>query len=207
MGYAAGFHGWERVVCVLNTAFGDIADLPFDVRQRRIVGYELRPGEDKKAPRKALAGMLRNTILGMLSHPDSGQQAQSYVLLDCPLTEDEYDIQSVRVHANQYQRLVLDMENPLKNTLTSVHVCYKGFDLFYMPWRHKARKKNEPVAGGYYYYWLSDNQLEALNTKPQTVRFILKGTRCGDHNLVVVWRTGGVGYSREIKVIVEPEPN
>lgn len=89
---------------------------------------------------------------------------------------------------------------------SSVHVCYKEFDLFYIPWAHGDRPKNEPVAGGYYYYWLTDNQLGDLAKKPQTVRFILNGTRCGEHDLVVVWGTEGTTYQRRIKVVVEPEP-
>ena len=206
LGYAAGFHGWERVVCVLNTAFGEIADLPFDIRQRRVVDYELRQGDDKKATRKALAGMLRNTIRDVLARPDPGKQAPSFVLLDCPLTEDEYDLPPVRVHANQYERVALRLENPLEKTLASVHVCYKEFDLFYMPWTHKARTKADPLAGGHYYYWLTDNQLKELEKKPQTFRFILNGTRCGEHLLVVVWDSEGVAYRRTIKVVVEPEP-
>lgn len=206
LGYAAGFHGWERVICVLNTAFGEIDDLPFDIRQRRVVDYELRPEEDRKAPRKALAGMLRNALRDVLAHPHPNKQAQSSVSLDCPLTEDEYDMPPIRVHANQYQRLILHLENPLDKALASVHVCYKEFDLFYMPWRHKARPKTEPVAGGYNYYWLTDNQLQDLERKPQMVRFILNGTRCGEHDLVVVWGTEGKIHQRTMKVVVEPEP-
>jgi len=206
LGYAAAFLGWEKVVCVLNTAFGAIADLPFDIRQRRVVDYELAPGEDKKAQRKALVGMLRNTLRDVLTLPDSSKQAQSFLSIDCPLTEDEYEMPTVRVNANQYQRLILRLENPLEETLASVHVCYKEFDLFYMPWTHKARPKNDPVVGGYYYYWLTDNQLADLQKKPQMVRFILNGRRCGEHDLVVMWRTKSKPYQRTIKVVVEPEP-
>jgi hypothetical protein len=207
LGYAAGFHGWERVVCVVNTAFGQIDELPFDIRQRRVLDYELRPEEDGKAPRKALAGMLRNAIRDVLAHPHHpGKQAQSSILLDCPLTEDEYDMPPVRVHANQYQRFELRLDNPLEKTLANVHVCYKEFDLFYMPWRYKVRSQKETVAGGYNFYWLNDNQLKELEKKSQMVRFILNGTRCGVHDLVVVWNTEGIAHQRTITVVVEPEP-
>lgn len=206
MGYAAGLHGWERVICVLNTAFGEIADLPFDIRQRRVVDYELRPGDDKKAPRKALTSMLRNTIRDVLAHPGAGTQAQSYVLLDCPLTEDEYDIPAIRVRANKYERLVLNLENPLEKKLASVEVCYKEFDLFYMPWTYRARPKRDPDAGGYNYYWLTENQRRDLEKRPQTVKFLVNGRRCGEHDLVVVWSTEGETHRRKIKVVVEPEP-
>jgi hypothetical protein len=35
LGYAAARIGWDRVVCVMNTAFGPPDDLPFDLRHRR----------------------------------------------------------------------------------------------------------------------------------------------------------------------------
>jgi hypothetical protein len=205
LGYAAGFHGWERIVCVFNAAFGAIEDLPFDLRQRRVVNYDLRPDEDKKGARKALSGKFRSAIGEVLALPHAGVQAPSYVKLHCPLTVDEYDFLPIRVHANEYQRIDLQLENPLKKTLDNVDVCYKEFDLFYMPWTHKSRPKNDPVAGGYSYYWLTDNQLTDLANKSRTVRFILNGTKCGEHDLVVVWNADGIAYRRTFRIIVEPQ--
>jgi hypothetical protein len=123
-----------------------------------------------------------------------------------PLTDDEYDLPRLRLHANQYKRIVLRLENPLGKPLANVHVCYRDFDLFYQPWAHGARPRTAPVAGGYYYYWLTDYQLEELQKRPQGVRFILNGTRCGEHDLVIVWAVDGVDHRRTIKVLVEPEP-
>ena len=45
MGFAAGLLGWERVICVMNEAFGRRYDLPFDHRNRRFpVPYTWKPG-------------------------------------------------------------------------------------------------------------------------------------------------------------------
>ena len=177
-----------------------------DLRSTDADAHELRPNEDKKSLRKEFASVLRNAIQSVLSQPDAGQPAQSSVSLVCPLNDDEYDLEPVQVHANEYEGLVLRLENPLRKTLTSVHVCFKDFDLFYMPWTHRARPKNEPIAGGYHYYWDTDNQLGELANKPQTVRFILNGTRCGEHDLVVAWGADGTTHERRIRVVVEPEP-
>jgi hypothetical protein len=205
LGYAAGLHGWERVLCLLNTAFGEIEDLPFDIRQRKVVAYKLHPGEDRTAKKKELAGILRGALVGVLAPPHLGPMAQSETSLLCPLTEDEYDLPVLHVHANEYQRIVLGLENPLEKTLDSVHVCYKKFDLFYMPWRHKARPTTDPIAGGYSYYWLTDNQLQDLGKKThQKVHFILNGRQCGEHDLMVVWKAEGKAYQRRIKVVVKP---
>ncbi len=39
LGYAVNILGWERVICIFNSEFGDISDLPFDLRQRRHLVY------------------------------------------------------------------------------------------------------------------------------------------------------------------------
>jgi hypothetical protein len=206
LGYAAGFHGWERVICVVNTAFGKIEDLPFDIRQRKVVSYKLQLGEDKATAKKEVASLLRGAIVGVLEGPPAGPMAHSEVSLPCPLTEDEYDFPPLRVHANEYQRIALGLDNPLEKAMDSVHVCYKEFDLFYMPWRHKARPKSDPVAGGYYYYWLTDNQLGDLAKRThQKIHFILNSRQCGEHELMVVWKTEGKEYQRRIKVVVKPQ--
>lgn len=41
LGYAAKKLGWEQIICVFNTEFGKVSDLPFDIRNRRILTYEL----------------------------------------------------------------------------------------------------------------------------------------------------------------------
>lgn len=42
MGYAAGRIGWDRIICVMNEAYGERKDLPFDVRNRRFpIDYNL----------------------------------------------------------------------------------------------------------------------------------------------------------------------
>ena len=39
--YAAKAIGWEKIICVYNTDYGDLTDLPFDLRQRRPLFYSL----------------------------------------------------------------------------------------------------------------------------------------------------------------------
>jgi hypothetical protein len=74
LGYAAARIGWEHVILVQNTAYGDLGGLPFDLRSRRIVPFNLsakesRPDERPKlrdqlesALRKALGEMLTPTF-------------------------------------------------------------------------------------------------------------------------------------------------
>lgn len=41
LGYALKAIGWERIICIYNTDYGKIEDLPFDLRQRRPLAYSL----------------------------------------------------------------------------------------------------------------------------------------------------------------------
>lgn len=40
LGYAVHKLGWERVICLFNSDYGKISDLPFDLRNRRIITYQ-----------------------------------------------------------------------------------------------------------------------------------------------------------------------
>jgi hypothetical protein len=62
LGWAFKSLGQERVLMVMNTAFGGPEDLPFDLKQRRTVKYSLPEGSDKAAARKSLRGQLRDAI-------------------------------------------------------------------------------------------------------------------------------------------------
>jgi hypothetical protein len=41
LGYASGVLGWDRIIMVMNKAFGDPALLPFDLRNRRVLVYSV----------------------------------------------------------------------------------------------------------------------------------------------------------------------
>lgn len=61
-GYALGTIGPRRVLLDMNTAFGRPEDLPFDLRGKRALTYELSKDNAKDAARKALRGQLRGRI-------------------------------------------------------------------------------------------------------------------------------------------------
>lgn len=66
LGWAMQKPGWERVIGVLNTASGaEIEDLPFDIRQRRILTYVLAENADK-ATRASVQNKLVAELKGAL---------------------------------------------------------------------------------------------------------------------------------------------
>lgn len=87
LGYAARSIGWEKIICVYNTDFGNYNDLPFDLRNRRILNYTSKNGKDELSRKieSAICEMnkkgnltnkildflkkdIDNEILGLLSH-------------------------------------------------------------------------------------------------------------------------------------------
>jgi hypothetical protein len=80
LGYAANQHSWDNIVCVLNLAFGKIEELPFDLRSRRIVTYNLPPDlEDKSAAKRELVSKLTSAIKGI--HEDVPRLARKLFTL------------------------------------------------------------------------------------------------------------------------------
>ncbi|MBC2077870.1 nucleotide-binding protein [Listeria booriae] len=56
LGYAVNKLGWDRVICFFNTDFGKLSDLPFDLRNRRIITYQTQ--FDKQEQKKGLIKLL-----------------------------------------------------------------------------------------------------------------------------------------------------
>lgn len=69
LGYAARVLGWERVFCFYNTDFGNIEDLPFDLRQRRPIQYSLK-GKNKSEVRNSISKILAESIVQL--HKNGG---------------------------------------------------------------------------------------------------------------------------------------
>jgi hypothetical protein len=62
LGYAAARIGWEHVILVQNTAYGDLGGLPFDLRSRRIVPFNLSAKESRRDERPKLRDQLESAL-------------------------------------------------------------------------------------------------------------------------------------------------
>lgn len=72
LGYAAKSLGWDRVIMVMNTAFGKPEDLPFDLRSKRVVTYNVAEAKsDKAEERKKLGNFLEVRLREILGQLDS----------------------------------------------------------------------------------------------------------------------------------------
>jgi len=66
LGYAARTLGWEKIICIFNTDYGSFDDLPFDLRNRRIMTYSLKDKE-KSEEKKNIASQIFKAIQEMNS--------------------------------------------------------------------------------------------------------------------------------------------
>ncbi|MCC7014472.1 MAG: hypothetical protein IT454_18065 [Planctomycetes bacterium] len=63
LGYAVQAFSWNRVIMVINEAYGRREDLPFDIRGRRIVEYDAAEGSEGSAEeKKKLVGKLKGGL-------------------------------------------------------------------------------------------------------------------------------------------------
>jgi hypothetical protein len=73
LGYAFHCLGEERVVLVFNQACGSLDDVPFDLRQHRILSYSCRENDDKATVRAMLAANLESQLRSIFALKARGQ--------------------------------------------------------------------------------------------------------------------------------------
>ncbi len=75
LGYALRGLGHERVVLTFNRSFGKIEDLPFDLKMRRLVVYEMPLKEQNRAPeRLKLEKQLETAVRSALDHTSESEK-------------------------------------------------------------------------------------------------------------------------------------
>jgi hypothetical protein len=92
LGYAIKTLGWERIIMVMNTAYGGPELLPFDLRMRRVVAYNMPDANQDRAPeRRKLEAVLEEGLRIIFEHinaqmpgvliqqPSIGEQAQAAI--------------------------------------------------------------------------------------------------------------------------------
>lgn len=81
LGYALKSLRSERVVLVFNTAFGEVNELPFDLRFKRVLTYQMSDTEEPSAVRRSLTTDLTSALRIILKHIEwesRGKQSTAY---------------------------------------------------------------------------------------------------------------------------------
>lgn len=66
LGYAIALLGWEKIILFCNEVYGDKEDLPFDIVQHRMIGYQLVQNDDKSKIRKSLTTHFKDRLAELL---------------------------------------------------------------------------------------------------------------------------------------------
>lgn len=68
LGYAVAHVGWQRVVMLSNSEFGEVVDAPFDIDRHRISTYKISPTDPKnKGNHSQLSTLLGEAILSVVA--------------------------------------------------------------------------------------------------------------------------------------------
>ena len=83
----------EKVVCIINTDYGAIESLPFDLRQQRVTPYSLFDN-DKQYEKKKLRDIISGTILELSQKESVQKNGKAYHIVG------SYDAATKTVNVN-----------------------------------------------------------------------------------------------------------
>ena len=119
LGYALKSLGLKRIIMVQNTAFGGPEDLPFDLRQKRVLTYNSpKDAPDRASERRQLRAKLKEALALVLA--DAPQSATPYPVT---LTLERMD-KNIRSERHDYQ-LRVNLKNNGTTPITEWHVDVK----------------------------------------------------------------------------------
>lgn len=79
LGYAAKTIGWKNIICVFNTEYGKIEDLPFDLRFRRPLTYEIKNPKNKTKDRENLIKILKSSIASIINEESAKDEIRNFI--------------------------------------------------------------------------------------------------------------------------------
>ena len=80
LGFAAAVLGWEHIICIINTDFGCIEDLPFDLEHRRPFAYSLNK-TDKVTVKKDICRVIMTAVEDVLENGPRARTGYSNLLV------------------------------------------------------------------------------------------------------------------------------
>ena len=123
LGYAAKSLGWENIICVINTEYGEIEELPFDIRQRRLTPFNLSVSK-RETIKKELSTIIVSTVMNVLSvgkRPKSGVANHVLGIYDYEQKQllDNVSLLEVTLSPN-YNNLLMSMKENAENIISKI---------------------------------------------------------------------------------------
>ncbi len=120
LGYALGVLSEDRIVMVANQAFGKLESLPFDLRPRRVLGYDMPVESEPASARKVLQDKLTVALTEILKQLDKQQLAEIVPVL--PLAEQAQN--AIKEQNPEQTALVQQYMSELANTIQTRNPIY-----------------------------------------------------------------------------------
>lgn len=79
LGYAAKTIGWNNIICIFNTEYGQIEELPFDLKFRRPLAYKITNPKNKSEDRKRVGSILKKAIGAVIHNESSKDEIRNYI--------------------------------------------------------------------------------------------------------------------------------
>lgn len=79
LGYAAKTIGWNNIICIFNTDYGQIEDLPFDLRFRRPLTYRIENQTNKSKDKEKLIKVLVSAIDSVIHGESAKDEIRNYI--------------------------------------------------------------------------------------------------------------------------------
>ncbi len=111
LGYAIRVLGWDRIILVMNTAFGEPHILPFDLRGRRVCTYSVQEKEqEKSSARNKLNKSLVDALKLIFESPqkERGDEKNKNITHDVNIFQTSKDILSEIDLTNFFEQLLSD---------------------------------------------------------------------------------------------------
>ena len=127
LGYARKAHGEKRLVALVNTAFGRVEDLPFDIKNARVSPYTRhKPTEAGDTEPRQLVDLLCESLKLVLDEPtpeNESSEADPVAVLKSLLPKPDGVIEVEDLISKHTEALVTEMGNeerfPLSNSMAS----------------------------------------------------------------------------------------
>ena len=83
LGYATSVVGWENVICVLNTDYGAIQNMPFDIASRRLTPFSLKDGKSKGEVKRYIKGVIQDNVENIIKNGKRIKSGYSNLRVGC----------------------------------------------------------------------------------------------------------------------------
>jgi len=107
LGYAVKSLSWARIICLVNTEYGNVTDLPFDIAQQRVTSFQFTE-KNRDAEKLKIAKIIAQNIQTLRMKPPVEKEGKSSHLIGY------YDFESKSVVHGKYEICDVSKQDGLK---------------------------------------------------------------------------------------------